>query len=466
MKIPKIFILFLLLLIKNQCDDQNNYVILKFKTKLDLNELNKNTFIEKTLEQNIYIDLDIGTPPQKIPMTIKTWQYPTFVFSEDVKNVNIKTKFNQNKSQTYEATKTIIEKSYKYDCTKGYISKDVFNINSKNIDFKFILGLDPSTGLKDISGEIGLSRVNEKVISSDPYSQYSKDNQFTQQLVDKKLIKDKMFGIVYDTEYEGRIIFGQYLNEVDKNYNAEEMVQTPNMDHSDTGNDNFEKWLMKFDLKCLSGIDKKDIYNESSFGFFDFEKGLIIGSNNFWVNFAQPYFDKKGCYGTPKEGNILINFNCSKEEQFQDFPDIVLSYQGNYVFNLTKNDLFKKVDDVYIFLIVFENLDLPEPRNYWRIGKPFFKKYAVFLKEQDERSYEMSYFLNKYAPYKEDDGSVATQTVVIIVLSCVVAILIAAIVVYFVYFYPKQRKKRAQELNDDYDYNPKEEPKDKLIDEE
>ena len=41
-------------------------------------------------------------------MTIKTWQYPTFVFSEDVKNVNIKTKFNQNKSQTYEATKTII----------------------------------------------------------------------------------------------------------------------------------------------------------------------------------------------------------------------------------------------------------------------------------------------------------------------------------------------------------------------
>ena len=130
MKIPKIFILFLLLLIKNQCDDQNNYVILKFKTKLDLNELNKNTFIEKTLEQNIYVDLDIGTPPQKIPMTIKTWQYPTFVFSEDVKNVNIKTKFNQNKSQTYEATKTIIEKSYKYDCTKGYISKDVFNINS------------------------------------------------------------------------------------------------------------------------------------------------------------------------------------------------------------------------------------------------------------------------------------------------------------------------------------------------
>ena len=72
MKIPKIFILFLLLLIKNQCDDQNNYVILKFKTKLDLNELNKNTFIEKTLEQNIYVDLDIGTPPQKIPMTIKT----------------------------------------------------------------------------------------------------------------------------------------------------------------------------------------------------------------------------------------------------------------------------------------------------------------------------------------------------------------------------------------------------------
>ena len=101
------------------------------------------------------------------------------------------------------------------------------------------------------------------------------------------------------------------------------------------------------------------------------------------------------------------------------------------------------------------------------MGQPFFRKYAVFLNDLEKR-FEMSYYLNKKLPYKskDDNSGLGTQAVVIIVLSCVVGILIVAIVVYFVYFYPKNRKKRAQELNDDYDYSAKEEPKDRLVDDE
>ena len=317
----------------------------------------------------------------------------------------------------------------------------------------------------DISGGIGLSKDNEKPSGDypqpDPYYQYPASARFIQQLLDKELIENKMFGIVYDSEYEGRLIFGKYLHEVDDNYKEEDIISTPNMDNSVSDNDN-GKWMMRFNLKCTGGKDNTIVYNEDSYGFFIIEKGLIKGSNNFWVKFAKQYFIDKQC---KEEGDILKSYYCNKTEQFEDFPNIVLSYEGNYVFNFTKDDLFKKVGNKYIFLIVFDNLDVEEPKNSWEFGKPFFQKYAIFLKEQNDNGYEMSYSLNKYEPYKEKDDGISTQTIVIIVLSIVLAILIAAIVVYFTRYYRKNRKRRATELDDDYEYNAKEkeDPKGKLI---
>ena len=204
-------------------------------------------------------------------------------------------------------------------------------------------------------------------------------------------------------------------------------------------------------------------YQNSSNGDLLFETGFIIGTESFRVNFAKNYFKSKECY------NITSNkefYYCDKEEKFADFPDIIFSVNGQYSFNFTKDDLFKKVGDKYYFLIAFEILFGKEITS-WRMGQPFFRKYAVFLNDLEKR-FEMSYYLNKKLPYKskDDNSGLGTQAVVIIVLSCVVGILIVAIVVYFVYFYPKNRKKRAQELNDDYDYNAKEEPKDRLVGDE
>jgi flagellar basal body-associated protein FliL len=70
----------------------------------------------------------------------------------------------------------------------------------------------------------------------------------------------------------------------------------------------------------------------------------------------------------------------------------------------------------------------------------------------------MSYYLTQKFP----NPGLSTQTIVIIVLSVVVFILSVGIIVYFVYFFPK-RKKRANELADDYEYQAKEETKDKLM---
>ena len=466
MKKLNIFILFLLLLIKNRCDQDNKYLTLKFKTNIDLNQIDEENFVDNTLEQNIYVEIDIGTPPQKIPMTIKTWQYPTFVFSSDAKN-DINIKFNQNKSDTFQSNYYLADRTFKYDFSKSYLSNDIFKIKSTSSYYQFMLALEPCSGVKNISGEIGLSKANEKekMSSFNPYSVYPTNARFIEQLLHNKLIDNKMFGIVYDSEYEGRLIFGKYLYQVDKNYEEKDIIISPNMDNRGIPDDNYEKWLMKFDLNCYNGKDNNNIYSESSYGFLEIEKGLIKGSNNFWNNFIKPYFERNLC---KQNGTILIHYYCSKKEYFEDFPNIVFSNEGKYKFNLTKDDLFKKVGNIYIFLIVFDNLDLEEPIQYWRIGKPFFQKYALFLKEQKDNGYEIAYSLNKYAPYNDEEDGIGTQAIVIIVLSCILVILIAVIVIYYVYFCPKQRKKTATELiDDDFVYEPKEEKtKNKLINED
>jgi flagellar basal body-associated protein FliL len=53
--------------------------------------------------------------------------------------------------------------------------------------------------------------------------------------------------------------------------------------------------------------------------------------------------------------------------------------------------------------------------------------------------------------------------IIIIVLTVVLGLIIIGIILYFVYLYPKTRKKRAQELDDNYEYKSKEEPKEKLV---
>ena len=450
-------ILCFILVIKSASNQRNKYLIFKFRTNINLNEINEENYIPTALNQNIYIDFEIGDPPQTIPMTIKAWQYPTYVISNEVQD-KIEVKYNPYKSKTYKnVTKSLISGLYKYDFTKGYLSNDIFNINSLSLNFNFMLAIENGMRSKNISGEIGLSRVNEHEENNIEEYSYIGDppkTYFMKQLLDKKLIQNKIFGIIYDTEYEGRLIFGGYLHQVDNNYKPNEMIA--NYIDNDVIDNNRQKWMMKFEVKCISGEDNTIIYFDDSYGFFLYEMGLIIGSTHFMNTIIDGYFNNRGCN---KTGQNLIQYYCSKEEQFEDFPNITLSYYGKYLFILTKNDLIKKIGNKYFFLIVFEQLINVEI-NYWRIGQPFFRKYSVFLKD-GEKSYEMAYYLKKDITNNKDyKNQVNIQNVVIVILCCILIALITAIIIYFTKFYKKTRKKRIIELKDDeYEYNPNDIPK-------
>ena len=445
---------FLIIFLVILSDINSNYTVFNFKTNINPKELTDNNYMQKKFDQLIYTEVKIGEPSQVIPMTIKTWQYPTFVVSKDVTD-DIKIKYDPIGSNTYRKEYDYLYTGlFTYDFNKGYLSLDTMIIDKPVKNISFMLATDMNVGIKNVSGEIGLAKEDTEDIQKLP-----KKIHFIDQLMNNNIITKKIFGFTYDTEYEGRLIFGGYLYEVETNYKEKDMNEF-DID-TDVSDKNNNKWMMKFYLNCLSGPDNKVIYEENTYGFFFIESDLIIGSTDFQKNFTKGYFEKRNCHSESVHASSHFTiYYCTEESQFADFPNITLKYPGKYNFTFTKNELFVKRGNRYIFQIVFqiftEDVSVPS----WKLGQIFFRKYSVFFKQED-RGYKMSYYLTQ----KFKSKGLSTQTIVIIVLSIVLGLLIIAIIVYFVKFFPKRKKQRANELNDDYEYSGEEteEKKDKLM---
>lgn len=426
----------------------NQNMVFNFKTNIDLKSLKEENYMNTTMSQKLYVDFTIGNPHQIIPMTLKMNQYPTYIASSNVTSY-IKIKYNESISKSFKYISNSCSENLSFlDFSKGYYVSDSVNLNSSFIfnNFTYMLATKIKSTAKNISGEIGLLKYFEDQY---PYGDATKTN-FIEQLINNKLIQEKIFGIVYDSEYEGRLIFGTYLHEIDNFYSEKEITSEFAVERLlDDANDN---WGILFNFKCLKQPDNDEIYIEKdTYGLILYEIGLIYGSQTFRENFAIEYFKKKKCnedlissspYG-------FYQYSCDSEEQFSDFPNLYFVNPGKYSFNFTKEELFKKIGNKYIFLIVFQITT--KKIDYWRIGQIFLRKYVIFFKKGEKQS-TFSYYIAKYNN-KNEVSKINGQIITIIVLSIILALLIGGFIVFFCFFYEKKRKKRVQELQDDYEYD-------------
>ena len=112
----------------------------------------------------------------------------------------------------------------------------------------------------------------------------------------------------------------------------------------------------------------------------------------------------------------------------------------NYTFNLTHEDLFYELEDRKYFLVLFYT----DYRSliYWILGEPFLRKFQIVF-DQDKK------LIGIYKPSKGSGG--LGYWWILIVASVIIACLLAYIVIFVL---KKPRKKRALELDDDYEYVP------------
>ena len=433
----KYSLLFFILLIIFQIALGEN-IVLNFKTNINLDSLNEENYMKSTMEQQIYVDMKIGESKQVIPMTLKTMKYPTFIVSSNSQEKDITIKYDESKSQNTfkKLNQDEIKNLFIYDFTQGYYASDTLDLDSsKYNNFRYILATKMNGIAKNISGEIGLSKKTENKLNY----KYPQSTNFIQQLIENKKISKKIFGIKYDTDYSGRFIIGETLDEVDSQYKKEEAI-TSKIDNQ-VPNNNKNDWLIKFNINIKKDLNEE--YKESSYGFLQYEIGLIFGSDNYRKNFLINYFQNKQC----KESVInsspysFYQYTCDNKNQFEDFPDLNLSLDEKHNFILTKNDLFKKVGNQYFFLVVFQVTQMNV--NFWRLGQLFFKKYPIFLSYDDENDSTIIYYTTNKE--KIDGGSNSGLTIALAIL---IPLIVIGLVLFLIYHYRKRNKKADELLSD------------------
>ena len=443
----KLLDFFFLIIIHLQYSFQ--YIVLNFKTNINLSKLNEENYMNTTFDQKIYVNFNLGDSHQTIPMTLKSQQLPTFIVSSSVlDNVDIKYNESDSLNSFHKITNYEINKLYKYDFTAGYLVNDSLEFNSSLTynNFTYMLATKLNVVAKNISGEIGLS-----IKKQDEFLYLFPDRtQFVEQLKENNLIKNKIFGIVYDTEYEGRLILGTYLHKLDSLYNEDEMITSNIVEIKDKNKD---KWHINFNFKLIQGNDKEEIYiEEDTYGLIMYEIGLIVGSRAFREKFVVEYFKNKGCNETwiSSKPFGFYQYSCNSKEQFEDFPNIIFVSPGKYIFNFTKEELFKKIGKRYIFQIVFEIIDLEI--NYWRFGQAFFRKYNTFITWNEKQSSLSFYPVKKTIESINTNNKINSQIILIVILSIILALLLGVIIYFYFFCEKKRRRKRAQELKEDDEY--------------
>ena len=152
---------------------------------------------------------------------------------------------------------------------------------------------------------------------------------------------------------------------------------------------------------------------------------------------------------------------CDKNFNTEKFPTLYFYHMDyNYTFELTHKDLFQIRGDKKYFLIIFDS-----DSNYpWKFGKIFLQKY-LFNFDTDSKTIGFYTDLNNDSNYNEseeidnnsnsnsDDNNNKSLNFYLWILWGVL-LLITGIGCFFLgkILYDKNRKKRANELDDDYEY--------------
>ena len=143
-------------------------------------------------------------------------------------------------------------------------------------------------------------------------------------------------------------------------------------------------------------------------------------------------------------------FYCTKYESIKEFKGI--HFKNNDLdkdFFFDYNDLFIKKNNKYYFLIAFR----PSTNVNWIIGYPFFKKYEFVF--QPDKKIIGTYISYPKGSMNDNGNKTNTSVILLICLVCVLFVVISVLSIFlFKLLKKKLKKKRANELDDNFDYSP------------
>ena len=438
-----------------------------FQTKTKGSEYN--SLLDDLFISNIASTVKIGS--QSYPLkTFYSMNGPFFYVSkkcyiDESSDFNYKSNFNYNRyqSQSFSAS-TPFDLSFgtnSHSC-KANENFEMTSSEKKEIKLEkldFILSEDTNENIPNCLN-IGLCENQNKESSF-------KEMNLISQLKQKNYIKEYIWFITFDiaTKYnnnnllyapdellnlKGNLIIGDFPHNYDtKNFYKSQLVKTYTV-----FTENIMKWEFKFNKVYYKYNSKEEVIHDVNV-VLDPSNYLIYAPKEYFdsitENFFKKYVDEKICNLYAFEE--YISFNCEKSDKFsineiKRFPSLLFDHTKlGYTFELSYKDLFVEKNNIYYFLIISDDMFYTTG---WTIGNILFRKYQFIFNLDTKEIGFYNPILSKEDEYKTKGNS--SNTILFILLIVALCIIVVGVVL-FIKFYPKiLKKKRANELDDDYDY--------------
>ena len=469
MKLIKIILTFLcfmenLVHLKCQNEESEPPKFLEFPFKRNLTRNDKLTpeeFFKTYFYNQLYINLKVGSNKLEIPFYFYLHQYPVVLQPKNVKENEVKGKYDETESKSYKPLNE--EETFNYgDLYKGILSRDIFYFNDNNgVPTEFYLSKENLQNAHITEGgKIGF-RMKPKYGESEGTS-------FIKSLKEKFIISSPVLTLEYNSKKEeedsGKIYIGAYPHLFDSSRFKEEYFES-SLAQADDGELNWILFFEEFQINSQT-------YEKSKNAFLYSELGFIIGNNNFfdYLNkteaWEEYFYTKKKCHMlnfriNDFEGNDYFvrflfeytGYYCDKDvdvEKLNIHNITFVSKTDKYSLNLTYKDIWMEKNG-YKYLMIIKSGDILD--NVWFLGKPFFKKYQMVFDFDSKIIGFYSKVFNEENP--SDDESSGNSIVKYVLIIVALSLIIIGLIVFLIKcYFDLPRRKRANELLDDnYNYD-------------
>ena len=330
-----------------------DYINIPFNIeKIDFNYIsNISNFFNYFIDSNIYINLSLGTPPNFISLFLSHYNFETYL------------KYNYSCSLTYNFNnKNYFDFSYSnIEYSKAYNMSDNLKINNKYFNFSFLyidtfslyndkkrnilgLKLQPSTG--DISSYRGLN--------------------FISQLKQKNITKNYLYSFKFKSnnffDFNGEFIIGKNIK---NNYYQKQAGLNLGSFY----------WNFEFDKILYNNIS----YEINKNAYIKIEYGLIEAPYDFLLDLKKNFFDINKCI-TINEN--LLYIYCNENVNIKNIEIKFYIKSENYYFIFNYDNLFVKIDNKFLFLIISK-----KNNKSWTLGKIFLQKYNLYFNQDKKMIY-------------------------------------------------------------------------------
>ena len=458
-----------------------NFQIISFPFKFDIlshhnyNNYNSTYFLEDYFQKDIIIDLNIGTPSQKVNAKLNP-DSECFLFKKNQSNSNYLQKYFPNNSSSFsEKEGLIIYNPYVY-------SMDIFHFPQINKNYSLYIFVENYTIYENDSYTPVLG-IN---IPTNPSGHVCPNLIFD--LKNGKIINKVIWSLKYNNKYEGEFIIGDELSQYNPNKYIKSQYSTTYLSYQNYIN--FElvyipekQYSKNYDNNIIK--QKFNITNTH----LHINSGLIIGTEEYKdyidKNFFNLLFNKSICKidiipyednNDKKNTNDYYVYSCSRQHftgqtslrfpstnYYELFPSLIFSSKSlEYNFELAYDNLFELISDKYYFLIIFKKNKNPNEKEMWELGEPFYKKYTFSInKDAKTIGFYIGKENNNNNTIVDDNKKKEKNTKIYKIILYIVLIIVIIILLFIAYYIGvtvrDKRKKRANELKDDnYEYFPEE----------